>query len=111
MRRVQLSLPVGDLENPMDLRFIFGRGMRNLIRIRLRFVRGMKNPAGIGFRFIRGIENPGGFEIRFYSMNERIAIFSDTRVGRNSIRPTNYHDNGRTNRKMDKILIVRVGAY
>ena len=44
-------------------------------------------------------------------MNEIIAIFSGTRVGRNSIRPTNDHDNGRTNRKIDKIFIFRVGAY
>ena len=93
------------LENPADLRFIFGRELENLIRIRLRFVRGMKNPAGIGFRFIRGIENPGGFEIRFYSMNERIAIFSDTRVGRNSIRPTNGHANGQMNGEMDRISV------
>lgn len=53
------------LENPMDLRFIFGRGLENLIRIRLRFVRGMKNPAGIEFRFTRGIENPAGLRFVF----------------------------------------------
>jgi|GEM_PF-4743192 hypothetical protein len=44
-------------------------------------------------------------------MNEITAIFSGTRVGRNSIRLTNDHDNGRTNGKMNKIFIVRVGAY
>ena len=45
------------LENPMDLRFVFGRGLENLIRIRLRFVRGMENPADFWFIFIRGIKN------------------------------------------------------
>ena len=53
-----IAIPSGrGLKNPMDLRFIFGRGLENLIRIRLRFVRGMKNPADFWFVFIRGIKN------------------------------------------------------
>ena len=67
------------LKNPMDLRFIFGRGLENLIRIRTRFIRGIENPAGLRFifgrglenririrsRFIRGIENPAGLMFIF----------------------------------------------
>ena len=45
----------------------------------------------------------------FYSMNEIIAIFLGTHVGAYCICPTNDHDNGRTNGKMNKIFIVRVG--
>ena len=33
------------------------------------------------------------------------------RVGAYCIRPTNDHDNGRKNGKLDMIFIVRVGAY
>ena len=50
-----------------------------------------------------------GVSVCFYPGNKRIAIFSGTRVGRNSIRPTNGYTNDRTNGKMDKISIVRVG--
>ena len=53
------------LKNPMDLRFIFGRGLKNPIRIRLRFVRGMENPAGLRFIFGRGLENRMGIRPRF----------------------------------------------
>ena len=38
-------------------------------------------------------------------MNQIIVIFSGTRVGAYCIRPTNDHDNGRKNGKMDKILV------
>jgi hypothetical protein len=38
-------------------------------------------------------------------MNEITAIFSGTRVGRNSIRLTNDHDNGQMNGKIDRILV------
>ena len=51
------------LENPAGLRFVFNRGMGNLIRIRSRFIRGMENPADFWFVFIRGIKNQIG--IRF----------------------------------------------
>ena len=52
------AIPFGrGLKNPMDLRFIFGRELENLIRIRLRFVRGMENPADFWFVFIRRIKN------------------------------------------------------
>ena len=51
------------LKNPADLRFIFGRGLENWIRIRSRFIRGIENPAGLMFIFIRGIKNRIG--IRF----------------------------------------------
>ena len=44
-------------------------------------------------------------------MNEITAIFSGTRVGAYCIRPTNDHDNGRMDGKIDGIFIVRVGAY
>ena len=54
--RIRLRFTQG-IENPAGLRFIFGRGLENLIRIRLRFVRGMENPADFWFVFIRGIKN------------------------------------------------------
>jgi len=38
-------------------------------------------------------------------MNEIIAIFSGTRLGRNSIRPKNDHDNGRMNGRMGGFLV------
>ena len=52
------AIPFGPgLKNPTDLKFIFGRGLENLIRIRLRFVRGIENPAGLMFVFGRGMGN------------------------------------------------------
>ena len=52
------AIPFGPgLKNPAGLRFIFGRGLENLIRIRSRFIRGIENPAGLRFIFIRGIKN------------------------------------------------------
>ena len=46
-----------------------------------------------------------GVEVRFYPGNEIIVIFSGTRVGRNSIRPTNGHANGQMDGKMDGVLV------
>ena len=50
-------------------------------------------------RFYPKNEKPGGVSVHLYPMNEITAIFSGTRVGRNSIRPTNGHANGQMNGK------------
>ena len=86
------AIPFGPgLKNPMDLRFIFGLGMGNLIRIRLRFIRGIENPAGLRFIFIRRIKESPFFQVPVSR--------------RNSIRPTNDHANGRMSGKIDRVSV------
>ena len=53
----------------------------------------------------------GDFPFPRIKTNPKPDEFSSVRVGAYCIRPTNGHANGRTNRKMDMIFIIRVGAY